>query len=135
MTETPSLPTGFINAEQADPAEQLNGPYFKHETECQTLFWPREEHTNMMGMVHGGVLMTFADFTLCSSATRGTDDTGCVTVNLNCNFTGNTSPGGWIEGSAEITRRTRNMVFVTGQLTSNDEVLLSFNGIGKRIRK
>ncbi len=134
MPEEQELPEGFIPAEMLDPAEQIIGPFYKHKDEPLTLFWPEQQHTNLSGMVHGGVLMTFADFTLCSTAMRGSDDTGCITINLNCSFVGNTEPGGWIEGTASMTRRTGSMAFVTGEISANGEVIMTFNGVGKRER-
>lgn len=132
---TPELPEGFIEQEMADPAELMLGPFAKHMTSNITLLWPEQRHTNLSGIVHGGVLMTFADFTFCSSGMRETDDEICVTISLNTDFVDNTSPGDWIRGEAAITRKTRNLVFGHGGLFSGQRLLVTFNGIGKRVRR
>jgi len=129
------LPDGFILQEQADPAELMIGPFYKHREKPLSLFKPEQRHSNLMEIVHGGVLMTFADFTLCAGATTVTGDADCVTVNLNCNFLAGAMLDHWLAGEARITRTTHRLVFVDGTLSNEGEPVVTFSGIGKRIRK
>jgi len=131
----PDLPDGFILQEQSDPAEMMIGPFFKHRSRPLTTFRPRPEHTNALGTIHGGILMTFADFTLCSAAIRATGDSDCITVNMNCNFVSGGDAGAWLYGEAEIVRTTGRMVFVDGKLISGNDPVLSFSGIGRRVHE
>ena len=132
-------PEGFILAEGTDPAEDLIGPfymkrYMKREGEhCATGLITGERHTNKMGTVHGGVLMTFADYTLCAVGKTGSDDESIVTVSLTTDFVRAAPAGGWLSGEASISRRTRSLVFVQGRLCHDGSVVMTFSGIGKRI--
>ena len=127
--QIPPLPDGFIPAEFEDPAEVMIGPFFKHTDEPRTLLWTQEKHTNLAGVIHGGVLMTFVDFTLCSAVMRNPDCDSCITLNASCNFTDNVTPGHWIEGRCEITRQSARLVFATGQLLADNRTLVTFSGL------
>jgi acyl-coenzyme A thioesterase PaaI-like protein len=87
-----------------------------------------------MGTVHGGVLMTFADYTLCAVGKTGSDDESIVTVSLTTEFLLPATAGVWLTGTGTIHRRTGSLVFVQGRLCQGDDVVLTFSGIGKRIR-
>ncbi len=129
------LPDGFILQQQADPAELMIGPFYKHREQPLSMFRPGQRHSNLMGVVHGGILMTFADFTLCSGATIVTGDTDCITVNLNCNFLAGAKLEVWLCGEARVTRTTGRLVFVDGSLSNDGEPVVTFSGIGKRVRR
>lgn len=127
--QRPALPAGFIPAEFEDPAEVMIGPFYKHQHQPRTLLWTEDKHTNLAGVVHGGVLMTFVDFTLCSAVMRDPQFESCVTLNANCNFTDNVGSGNWIEGVCEITRQSKRLVFATGSLITEDKTLVTFSGL------
>ena len=128
------LPPDFIVQENSDPAELMVGPFYKHVSQNITLMKPRAELGNALGIIHGGMLMTFADFTLCASAIRETGDSDCMTVNLNTNFVDGAPIDAWVRGEATIRKVTGRMVFVDGVLTSGGDTVLTFSGIGRRIR-
>ena len=79
MSELP--PDGFVIAEGTDPAEDLLGPFYlkRAGSSCETGLLTDSRHTNKLGTVHGGVLMTFADYTLCAIGKTGSSD-ACVMV-------------------------------------------------------
>src|SRR5690554_3669574 len=59
-----------------DAAEDHIGPFFYRPVAggIETAFRPRPHNCNSSGAVHGGVLMTFIDYTLCVAAVAGTDE-------------------------------------------------------------
>lgn len=71
-------------------------------------------HANNNGVVHGGVLMAFADHGLSFLAWEAADRGPCVTVQLNTHFLDAIRPGDFIELRGDVTRRTRGLVFVRG---------------------
>ncbi|MEC7761830.1 MAG: PaaI family thioesterase [Pseudomonadota bacterium] len=76
-----------------------------------------ERHTNPMGVAHGGLLMTLLDITLGSTAGAKIDHVGVYpTIQLNCNFLRGAKLGDVVEGRAEVTRLSRTLAFVSGQL-------------------
>jgi acyl-coenzyme A thioesterase PaaI-like protein len=72
------------------------------------------DHGNNNGVVHGGVLMAFADHALSFFAWEAADRAPCTTIQLNSHFLDPIEPGEFIELRGEVTRRTRGLVFVRG---------------------
>jgi acyl-coenzyme A thioesterase PaaI-like protein len=100
------------------------------------LFQTREHHLNGAGMIHGGVLMAVADVVLGTAVTDVVGRIPVATISLNCDFVAAGKPGVLIEGRAEVTRRTRTVVFVEGDLyvreaDGGERVLLTATGIWK----
>ncbi len=119
-----------------DKAEDLIGPFFFHmEGEHpRTAFRVREQHCNAHDSVHGGVLMTFADYTLCMGANGGTSES-VITVSLNSEFTAPAFNGDLIEGRGQVMRRGKSMVFVRCELLANNEIVLVASAVIKLIKK
>jgi acyl-coenzyme A thioesterase PaaI-like protein len=72
------------------------------------------EHANPNGVLHGGVLMAFADHGLSILAWEAAERAPCTTIQLNTHFLDAISPGEFIVLRGEVTRRTRGLVFVRG---------------------
>ena len=130
------IPEGYQLFEFIDPFEELVGPLCFKEDEAGRLrcaFEATPRHANTSGQIHGGMLMTFADFALCLTATYGLPDERGVTVSLSCEFTAPGRTGELIESTAEVVRRTRTLTFVRGQVTGGDRILLNYSAIVKRL--
>lgn len=91
----------------------------------------REEHLNGTGVVHGGFLMAFADAVLGTAVSLAVEGVPCATMTLNTGFIAAAKPGGRIEGEADVTRRTRSVVFVQGRVYAGDKTLMTASGIWK----
>lgn len=130
------IPDGFLLETGTDPAEDLIGPFYLIRDGERTTAGLRIEakHCNGMETIHGGVLMTFADFALCAHARYLTEDQHIVTVSLNTEFVDGAPIGSWIESRSQIIRRTNRLVFVQGLIHCEEKPLLTFSGIGKRIK-
>lgn len=133
---SPSLPPGYRPYEYEDPFEDHVGPfgYRVADGRISFAFQSDERHRNTGGTLHGGMLMTFADFALCLTAVWDQPGERCVTVSFHSEFVAAGSPGELIEASGEVVRRTRSLAFVRGQLAAGGRVLLTWSGIVKRIR-
>jgi acyl-coenzyme A thioesterase PaaI-like protein len=77
------------------------------------------EHANPNGVVHGGVLMAFADHGLSFLAWEAAERGPCTTIQLNTHFLDAIKPGEFIELRGEITRRSRGLVFVRGIIVAH----------------
>lgn len=123
-----------------DAAEDRAGPFFSrfNETGIESRFRSSPDNANMFGQVHGGVLMTFADYTLCMAACCDPDSgemTPLVTVSMNSEFVSSAQAGDLVCGQASITRRGGSLVFVRGQLSVEDRVVMSCSAVLKLIRQ
>ena len=118
MTESVSLPSDYQVYEYDDPFEDHVGPlgYKVVDGTITFAFLADARHRNTAGTVHGGMLMTFADFALCLTATWDQPGEKCVTVSCNSEFVAPGRPGDLIEASGEVVRRTKSLTFVRGQV-------------------
>ncbi|HVY17686.1 MAG TPA: PaaI family thioesterase [Rhodopila sp.] len=76
------------------------------------------EHANPASVVHGGVLMAFADHGLSFLAWEAAERAACATIQLNTHFLDATRLGEFLELQGEVTRRTRALVFVKGTIAA-----------------
>lgn len=120
----------------SDPFETLTGPYYMKadgEGGYVCAFLPEAKNANGMGNIHGGALMTFADFALFAHAHDHMGQGPCVTVQFESQFIGAAKQGVLIESRGEIVRTTRSMLFVRGLMSQEGKPVLAYSGILKRI--
>lgn len=87
------------------------------------------EHANPQGMVHGGMLMTFADHALSMLAWEAAKRAPCTTIQLNTHFLSAVTPGDFVALRGEVTRATRGLVFVRGLLAAGERDVAAVDGI------
>lgn len=119
-----------------DPFEDATGPFFvrRDERGIVTGFIPEAKNLNGHGIVHGGALMTFADFSLFMIAGSGGDEINGVTVTMNSEFVSGAQAGKMLTARGELVRAGRSLVFARGTIACGDEPVLSFSGTIKRAR-
>lgn len=88
-----------------------------------------EKHMNSAGGVHGGLLMTFADIAMSRTSRLATGAKSCATIALNCDFAGAGKLGELIETRVRVTRKTRNLVFLSSELFSGTRPLMTATGL------
>jgi len=93
-----------------------------------------ERHANRLGLVHGGVLMTFADQLMGMTAWQAVERQPCVTLQMDTQFISAAKLGDFLEGTAEVVRATRSVVFVRGALCAAGREIITATGIWKRLR-
>lgn len=118
-----------------DKAEDHIGPFFftMEGQNPRTAFRVEEHHCNAHDSVHGGVLMAFADYTLCLGANGGESES-VATVSCNSEFIAPAYKGVLIQGRGEVTRRGGSMVFVRCELLAENTIVLTSSAVIKRIR-
>lgn len=123
---------------EGDPFETRSGPFFyrrEDDGSYISAFRAEYRHMNGGGFMHGGCLMTFADFALFAIATDALKGDHAVTLNLAGDFLGPISPGALVEARGEVTRGGGKTIFVRGLITGDGEPALSFTGIIRRLAK
>ncbi len=133
MTSAP--PEGFTQITDPPGFDAMVGPYYRKQTDDGLVhgFLAEARHINPRGVIHGGMLMTFIDRTLGSLVWQAIDGRACATVSLNTDFLAPARPGDWIECRGQVTRQTRALVFVRGELTAGDRTLMTASGIWKKL--
>lgn len=120
----------------ADPYESLIGPFCSkiEDGHARCAFQPVQHHLNGGGAIHGGALMSFADFSLFSIAHNAlAGGVKAVTLTCNCEFISAGALEPWIEARGDVLRETRSLVFVRGLMTQGSRTLLAFSGALKKI--
>jgi acyl-coenzyme A thioesterase 13 len=119
----------------ADPFETTIGPFCFHAEGSAILsaFQPRRERLNGGGAIHGGALMSFADFSLFSIAHNALAGAKAVTLTCNCEFLSAGGADDIVTSQGEVLRETRSLLFVRGIITQSDRPLLAFSGTLKKI--
>jgi uncharacterized protein (TIGR00369 family) len=128
---------GWFYFQGLDPFEDLTGPYYMREEPDGTrrsAFRIEPRHLNGGGGIHGGCLMTFADFALFAIGHQALKDCQSVTASLNGEFVGPAGVGDLIEASGQVVRNGKSLVFIRGLITCAGEPLLNFSGIVKKGR-
>lgn len=122
----------------SDPFEDHAGPFYAKmdggEIVCG--FMPEAKNCNGGGNIHGGALMTFADFSLFMLARDG-DGEGVhgVTVTMNSEFIDGAIPGRLLTARGGPTRTGKSLIFVRGMIYDEDRPVLSFSGTIKRLKR
>lgn len=128
---TPGLPAGAENISLRG-FNLFAGPFYRLPDEGETrrfAFIVLEKHMNAAGTAHGGLLMTFADIAMSRTSRLATGASSCSTVSLSCDFAGPGRLGELIEIGVHVTRKTRTLVFLHGQITSGERVLMTATGL------
>ena len=113
------------------------GPfYFRHDEKGPVAaFRAERKHMNGGGVMHGGCLMTFADFALFAIANKEMDGGYGLTVAFTSEFLDGPKVGEWVEARGEVLRAGRSLVFVRGIVTADGRPCLNFSGTLKKVRK
>lgn len=131
----PQPPEGFARHPIPDGglAAKL-GPLYSQRRDgaLRFAFYCDEGHTNAMGWVHGGLLMTFADQTLGLTVQDALGTNRVATVSLNTEFVSGVRPCSWIEGEANILRVTPELVFIEGRIMRGETIVLAASGLWYR---
>ena len=117
-----------------DKAEDHIGPFFFHidGKTPHTAFRIQEHNCNAHDSIHGGVLMAFADYTLCIGANMGESES-VATVSCSNEFVAPAYIGDLLEGECVVVRRGNSLVFTRCELRVGDKPILNSSGVIKRI--
>jgi uncharacterized protein (TIGR00369 family) len=113
-----------------EPFDDKAGPFFHRldpEGRLIAAFKADRSHLNGISVVHGGCLVTLADYSMFTLSAQNADD-DFVTISLNSEFVGPAREGDTVTAYPEIVRRGKRMLFARGLIMVQDRVVLSFTG-------
>ncbi len=113
------------------------GPFYYKvdQTGPVAAFRAERKHMNGAGVMHGGCLMTFADFALFAIAHEAMEGGYGLTVAFTSEFLDGPVEGEWVEARGEVLRAGGSLVFVRGIVTAEGRPCLNFSGTLKKQRK
>lgn len=122
-------PDEIFEHETAGPFyfKELNGDHVSR-------FRAARKHMNAGGVMHGGCLMSFADFSLFSIAAKEMEGVYGATVAFNCEFLQGPVIGDLMEARGEVLRAGKSIIFVRGIITGEGKPCLNFSGTIKKFK-
>ena len=113
----------------------LVGPFWTRRDGDKHLFafLAEKKHHNRRGVVQGGMLMTFADRSLGMTAWHANEQKPQATVHLDVLFIDAVQIGEFVEAKCRVVRRTRSLIFMSGEITVGDRVVATANGVWKTL--
>lgn len=129
------IPAGFAPLRTRSGFSLTVGPWYEKREGDSVVrgFRVDRRHINSLGIVHGGMMMSFADVLMGEAAWRATGRHS-VTSRATVDFVDAGRLGDWIEGQGEITRSTRNLVFARARVWTGRRTLLTSSGVFTFIR-
>lgn len=121
----------------SDPFEDQSGPYYtRDEPDGGVLcaFRAERKHMNGGGFMHGGCMLTFADFCLFAIGREALKGSHAVTVSLNGEFVGPAHVGDLVECRGEVVRAGGSLVFLRGLISTGGKPMMSFSGVVKKTK-
>ena len=91
------------------------------------------KHYNRGGVVHGGVLMTFADRAIGRTCRYANAHQPQATIQLDVHFVDAVQIGEVVEARCRVVRRTRAVMFASAELTVGARVVATANGVWKTL--
>ena len=121
---------------KAIPHDMHVGPFYvTYDGEAVICgFTPEPKNLNLFGIVHGGTLMSFADFALSMIARGHERDVSTLTVTFSSEFLGPAPADTPLLARGEITGGGRNLGFVRGIIYSGEKAVMAFSSTVKRLR-
>jgi uncharacterized protein (TIGR00369 family) len=139
MSAVPAdFPEAYRVSDPVDPYETTTGLFYEpvdHGGDPRVVLLVDERHCNSSGVTHGGLLMTMADLTLCAAAREGLPGERAITVSFDSHFISSGELGDFLVARARVTRRGGTLVFVQGEITVGDRVLLTCNAVTRRVKR
>ena len=118
-----------------DPFEDIAGPFYWRadpDGARRCAFRAEPKHMNGGAFMHGGCIMTFADYCLFVAAHDVIAGSHAVTASFNGDFVGKARAGDLIEGTVEVVKAGRSMVFLRGMIATGGQPIMSFSAVLKK---
>ena len=121
---------------EVEPFEDYAGPFYYQENESGNIsaFECKKHHLNAMGTLHGGMIMSFIDYTLFVISLNQIKEQSFVTISCSTEFLRASINDNIIYGKGKITNQTGSMVFIKGEKKKKKETVSTFSGILKKIK-
>lgn len=128
-------PPGYVVVQMGGPFVALNGPLWVAELGDSKRVGLRvqRKHCNVMGFCQGGMLATFADMMMPVSMYGRPEFVSrpsfLPTVSLQIDYIAPVFLNDWLEGTTEIIKITRSLVFAQGVVRVDGKPVLRCSGI------
>ena len=118
-----------------EPFEDYVGPFFykKDNGNLIAAFEFKDHHMNSIKSLHGGMIMSFADYCLFVVAHEYTSKDNYVTISCSTEFLKASYKKGLVYSDGEVTKASRSLLFVKGKIFNDEGDIATYSGILKKI--
>ena len=118
-----------------EPYEDFVGPFFFKIKKNKTIaaFNFKNHHMNSIQSLHGGMIMSFADYALFIIGHKYTSKDNYVTISCSTEFLKASFEKGVVYSDGEITKATRSLLFIKGRIYNSEGDIATFSGILKKL--
>jgi uncharacterized protein (TIGR00369 family) len=104
------------------------GDVYLRESDGTMALTVTDEHSNLHGIAHGGLLATLADCALGSFVARQSGRS-VVTVQMSLDYMNAVRAGDWLEAHVQIDKQGRRLIYGSVRLKSGDRVMLKASAV------
>jgi uncharacterized protein (TIGR00369 family) len=127
------VPEGFTELPEGLGFTDVLRPVYRREPDAKRglclAMKVQANHGNMIGICHGGVLMTLADIAAAQAVNFARQKiAGSPTISLTFDFVSAAKEGDWIEAESERVELKRVFAFASGVIRCGDKVVLRYSG-------
>lgn len=97
-------------------------------------FRAAQKHANLIRVVHGGMLMSFADRAMGVAAMAAADGANCVTIQLEMKFLDAGRIGDWLTCEPFLMKRTGSLAFLRGEVRDGERLVATADGVWKILK-
>ncbi|WP_090060652.1 PaaI family thioesterase [Celeribacter neptunius] len=94
-----------------------------------------KDHSNALGLVHGGVITSLLDQAIALEAWNAADRAPCVTVQLDTRFVSASKPGARLQARATVRETTGSLMFLDAEVLDGVQVIALATAVMKISRK
>jgi len=132
MVDAEEIPAGFAPVARNSPLSELLGPIYSQGSGYELSLGMRAQrkHSNMRGIVHGGVLAALADMALGYTLAFATDPpTGLVTASLTIDYAGAAKIGDWMYTRTDVQRQGGRLAFASCYIYVGEQRIVRASGV------
>lgn len=132
MSEQAAVPAGYEIVRTGLGFSDWLQPYYRRRDGDDISFGlcVDEQHLNLMGICHGGALMTLADIAAATSINAHLGGSQPLpTINLGFDFQSPGRRGHWLHTRSDSVQVKRRFGFCNGLILDGDTVILRYSGI------
>ena len=130
-TETRPVPADFKPLPEGLGFTDVLRPVYRREQNDQVSLgmYVQLSHCNMIGICHGGALMTLADIGAASAINFAREKIGAApTLNLSFDFINAAREGDWIQTHTEQVTLKRSFGFASGVIYCDERLICRYSG-------
>jgi len=120
--------SGFAKHIGGVTVKKINDNKYEFYTEVKDI------NLNTAKMAHGGFLCSVADTGMGNAAHRSADNRRCVTISLEMKFISAATLGEKLIGRVKIQKKTKTLVFVTCEISNEQNIVATSSGVWKILK-